>query len=92
MVTNGIDARMFVSWKDGNDYRIKKFQGFHIQEPAHYREFRTIVRNIIDWGTTKRLLEIENALQLIETEAYNAAEEDLASASLKDRSGSKRKR
>lgn len=66
IVTNGIDARLYVSWKHNErDYYMAKVKGFHIQEPEQYMTFRKCVQNILDWGQNERLEEIQNCLNEI---------------------------
>ncbi|KAL8366584.1 hypothetical protein RB595_010445 [Gaeumannomyces hyphopodioides] len=60
---NGTEARLFISWKhDDLHFYMAKVGAFLLQEPEQYREFRKHVLNIIDWGKTERLKQIQDSL------------------------------
>jgi hypothetical protein len=63
---HGSEARLLVSWKaeDQNIY-TRKFGNFCIQDPEQIQMFRTVCRNIIDWGRTERLQQIRNAIDVL---------------------------
>ncbi|KAG5292673.1 hypothetical protein I7I48_04833 [Histoplasma ohiense] len=62
---NGTEARLFVSWKEDNEYSMAKVESFLPQSPDHYLKFRKIIRNILDWGKSSRLSEIRGVLDAL---------------------------
>lgn len=64
---NGTEARLYVSWKQGEttEYHTRKVDGYLLQDPDHHRRFRRHVRNIIDWGKGERLVRIREALDCL---------------------------
>ncbi len=60
---NGTEARLYITWKHSeDDYYMRKFAGFLLQQPDQHLEFRKHVKNIIDWGRGARLEGIREAL------------------------------
>jgi hypothetical protein len=56
---DGSQARLLVSWKAENqEIYTRKFGHFLTQDPEQIKTFRTVCRNIIDWGRTVRLRQI----------------------------------
>lgn len=60
---NGQDARIYVSWKqDELYYYTSHVECFALSRPDHYRDFRRMVRNIVDWGRNDRLKSIKRGM------------------------------
>ncbi|KAM5378318.1 hypothetical protein ACJA88_006052 [Fusarium oxysporum] len=62
---NGTEARLHVSWKDGEFIYTQKIKTFILQRPEEFLEFRRFVRNIIDWGRDERLECIKSGLDVL---------------------------
>ncbi|EDN03526.1 predicted protein [Histoplasma mississippiense (nom. inval.)] len=63
---NGVtEARLFVAWKENNEYSMAKVESFLLQSPDHYLKFRKPIRNILDWGRSSRLGEIRGVLDVV---------------------------
>ncbi|WKT48624.1 hypothetical protein QSH57_013554 [Fusarium oxysporum f. sp. vasinfectum] len=62
---NGTEARLHVSWKDGDFIYTQKIKTFILQRPEEFLEFRRFVRNIIDWGRDERLECIKSGLDVL---------------------------
>lgn len=77
MAVNGSEARLYISWKDSelNYYYTHRVEGFYLQEPASYLQFRKYVRNIIDWGNGQRMTEIRKSLDCLLEESINRSSE-----------------
>ena len=69
---NGTEARLHVSWKDGDFIYMQKIKSFIIQRPEEFLEFRRFVRNIIDWGRDERLECIKSGLDVLVEEGEMA--------------------
>ncbi|KAG4283031.1 hypothetical protein FPRO06_09704 [Fusarium proliferatum] len=69
---NGTEARLHVSWKDGDFIYMQKIKSFIIQRPEEFLEFRRFVRNIIDWGRDERLEYIKSGLDVLVEEGEMA--------------------
>ncbi|KAJ4120109.1 hypothetical protein NW768_010392 [Fusarium equiseti] len=80
---NGTEARLFVSWKEEQGFKVQKFRSFALQEADQFLQFRKCVLNIMDWGRNERLQSIRSALDLLD--------EDSLGISQKKRRGSKSK-
>ncbi|KAJ3537557.1 hypothetical protein NM208_g4587 [Fusarium decemcellulare] len=66
---SGTEARLFVSWKQGEVINMRKVRSFALQEPDHFIEFRKHIRNIMDWGRTERLENIRSGLDFLIAES-----------------------
>ena len=63
IATNGTEARLYISWRHNElDCYLQTVSAFVLQDPEQYLQFRTYVRNIIDWGANERLQAIQNSL------------------------------
>ncbi|OAA62644.1 hypothetical protein SPI_04184 [Niveomyces insectorum RCEF 264] len=65
---NGAEARLYVSWKHDDElayYYMAHVQSFLLQDAEHYRAFRNVVRNIVDWGKDDRLNRIRASLDTL---------------------------
>ncbi|EGC48115.1 conserved hypothetical protein [Histoplasma capsulatum var. duboisii H88] len=62
---NGTEARLFIAWKENNEYSMAKVESFLLQSPDHYLNFRKLIRNILDWGKSSRLSEITGVLDAV---------------------------
>jgi hypothetical protein len=51
---NGSEARLFISWKEGEGYYTQQIKGLLVQEPEHYLLLRRFVRNVLEWGKDHR--------------------------------------
>ncbi|KAF5237929.1 hypothetical protein FANTH_10540 [Fusarium anthophilum] len=69
---NGTEARLHVSWKDGDFIYMQKIKTFILQRPEEFLEFRRFVRNIIDWRRDDRLECIKSGLDVLVEEAEMA--------------------
>lgn len=72
---DGNMARLFVSWQreDRVGYCTARVRDFAVQEPSQYVDFRTYVRNIIDWGRNERRQQICVALDVLADEQRRTA-------------------
>lgn len=60
---NGSEARLYVTWKhDEVKYHTAIVDGFLLQRPRDFLNFRRYVLNILDWGMGARLTAIRNSL------------------------------
>ncbi|KAF4467234.1 hypothetical protein FALBO_5892 [Fusarium albosuccineum] len=62
---SGTEARLFISWKQGEVINVQKIRSFALQEPDHFIEFRKHIRNIMDWGRNERLENIRSNLEFL---------------------------
>lgn len=59
IVTNGSEARLFMTWSPKQDvFKVKHVRSYCLTEADHCHEFRKTVDNIFDWGYNDRLNEI----------------------------------
>lgn len=66
IATNGLMARLYVSWKhDELNYYSKLVGSYLFDKASDYIEFRKTVHNIVDWGKNERLKDIQRALDTI---------------------------
>ncbi|KAF1993241.1 hypothetical protein P154DRAFT_450704 [Amniculicola lignicola CBS 123094] len=66
VAVNGSEARLLVSWKASDEaFYTQKFDGYLMQNPEDIQRFRTVCRNIIDWGRTERLSQIYSAIDAL---------------------------
>ncbi|KAL8383703.1 hypothetical protein RB595_010756 [Gaeumannomyces hyphopodioides] len=71
---NGTVAKLYISWKqDELSYYMANFRNFALQDAEQYREFRKIVRNIVDWGKTERLKQIRDLVDSLLEEGEQQA-------------------
>jgi hypothetical protein len=59
---SGTEARLYISWKDEEGYKMASVDNFLLHDPEQYLKFRNYVLNTIDWGRDKRLSEIRDCL------------------------------
>jgi hypothetical protein len=69
---NGTEARLHVSWKEGQTFNVQKIRSFALQESQQFLEFRKYVLNISDWGRNERLESIKSGLDLLPEEGLKA--------------------
>ena len=69
---NGTEARLFVAWKEDQDFIVQKIRSFLLQEADHFLQFRKYVLNIMDWGRNERLESIRSALDLLDESSLGA--------------------
>ncbi|PHH89359.1 hypothetical protein CDD83_6205 [Cordyceps sp. RAO-2017] len=62
---SGSEARLYITWGDGEDYFMQQVDCFLLQQPQQYLDFRNYVRNIIDWGREKRLGGVWDCLDIL---------------------------
>ncbi|KAI0593327.1 hypothetical protein F4775DRAFT_608073 [Biscogniauxia sp. FL1348] len=71
---NGTDARLYISWKhDEHKYHTTIVENFLLQKPEDYIRFRKYVRNILDWGRERRLVQIRSSLDALLEEGRKRA-------------------
>jgi hypothetical protein len=69
-------AELYVSWKPERlEYYMYQVGAYMLCKEADFKEFRRHVRNIMDWGRTKRLDQIRRALDAILEEHRKKAAE-----------------
>jgi hypothetical protein len=71
----GSKARLYVSWKhdDVVQYHTALLDGFLLQRPRDFLDFRRCVLNIIAWGMDARLAAIRSSLRQLAEEGRKAA-------------------
>lgn len=68
-------AHLYMSWKDDQNYYLQRVDVFALSIPEHFKNFRSQVRNILDWGKGTRLTQIKDALDtLLEENRKKAAD------------------
>ncbi|OAA58415.1 hypothetical protein SPI_06488 [Niveomyces insectorum RCEF 264] len=66
IAANNAEARLYVTWKGSDqNYHARRIACYHLYDPRQYAEFRQCVHNIVDWGTSTRLVQIQTALDLL---------------------------
>jgi len=56
---NGTEARLYITWKEGSEYRTVKIDSFLLQKRRDYLELQRNIKNIFDWGKEDRLSRIK---------------------------------
>lgn len=65
IATNGSEARLFMTWKEGTDtFKVKHLRSFCMAEEDHYTAFHSALYNILDWGYNERLASIRSCLEI----------------------------
>jgi hypothetical protein len=54
-----MEARLYITWKEGSEYRTVKIDSFLLQKRRDYVELQRNVKNIFDWGKRDRLSRIK---------------------------------
>ena len=68
-------AHLYMSWKDDQNCYLQRVDVFALSIPEHFKNFRSQVRNILDWGKGTRLTQIKDALDtLLEENRKKAAD------------------
>lgn len=66
IATNGSEARLFITWREGSDvYKMKHLRSYCLGEAGDRIQFRRAVRNIFQWGYTERLNQIRTFIAII---------------------------
>ena len=68
------EARVYVSWKQNEDYHTADVDSFLLQVPEHYIKFYKYVHNILDWGKGEHLEGIRKSLDFLQTEKESQEE------------------
>jgi hypothetical protein len=90
IVMNESEARLFVSWKEGDDgsggggYYTQQIEGLLVYKPNDYLLLRRFVRNVLEWGKDRRRRQIgavlDATLQLPQKKrAFSAISQDAMS-------------
>ena len=61
---NGTEARLYITWKEGSEYRTVKIDSFLLQKRRDYVELQRNIKNIFDWGKGDRLSRIKANLEV----------------------------
>lgn len=68
---DSFQSRIYVHWwdKSGNSddwhMHLVEHLGFQDRDPEHFRQYRRIIDNILEWGLGKRLQQIKEALKTL---------------------------
>ncbi|OAL07200.1 hypothetical protein IQ06DRAFT_288957 [Phaeosphaeriaceae sp. SRC1lsM3a] len=63
---SGTEGRLYISWKgDDGEYFTQKVSDYLLQRPQEMLLLRQHALNIIDWGKTERLQQIQSALDAV---------------------------
>lgn len=66
IVTNGTEARLFMTWKEHPDiFRMKHLRSFCLAEQDQRLSLRNAFHNILDWGYNERLDGIRRCLRIL---------------------------
>lgn len=66
IATNGSEARLFMTWKEGTDtFKVKHLRSYCLAEEDHYIAFHGALYNILDWGYNERLTSIGSCLKVL---------------------------
>ncbi|TPX14894.1 uncharacterized protein E0L32_005003 [Thyridium curvatum] len=69
-------AQIYISWKEDDlNYCLQRVDAFLLSRPEEFKDFRSRVRNILDWGKDTRLTQIRDALDVILEEHRKRASE-----------------
>jgi len=87
---NGTEARLFVSWKEGQDFNVQKIRIISLQEADQFLQFRKCVLNIMDWGRNERVESIRTALDLLDENSLGASQKKRRGSNSKSKSSDSR--
>ncbi|KAF1994945.1 hypothetical protein P154DRAFT_446637 [Amniculicola lignicola CBS 123094] len=66
IAVNGSEARLLVTWKASHEaYYTKRCGSYTMRKPEDIQKFRTVCRNVLDWGRTERLQQIYSAIDAL---------------------------
>ena len=82
---NGTEARLFVAWKEDQDFIVQKIRSFSLQEADQFLQFRKYVLNIMDWGRNERLESIRSALDLLDEKSLGVPQKKRRSSNSKSK-------
>ncbi|GKU06384.1 hypothetical protein FLAG1_06201 [Fusarium langsethiae] len=71
---NGTEARLYITWKQGQNFCVQKIRSFALQEAQQLLEFRKHVLNIMAYGRNERLESIKSGLELLSKDGSKASE------------------
>ena len=67
IVTNGTEARLFMTWREGTDiFKLKHLRSYCLSDEDHYIRFHRAVHNILDWGYNERLNGIRSCIAILQ--------------------------
>ncbi|KAH8687085.1 hypothetical protein BGZ61DRAFT_533722 [Ilyonectria robusta] len=66
---NGMIAKLFVSWKNGDGLILaQKIKEFVLERPEEFIALRNCVRSIVEWGMGERFTNVKRALDIFSEE------------------------
>ena len=66
VATNGTEARLFMTWKEGTDtFKVKRLRSYCLAEEDQYIVFHGALYNILDWVYKERLTSIRSCLKVL---------------------------
>jgi hypothetical protein len=92
---SGSEARLYITWKGDEDdgYLTQKVSDYMLQRPHEMLLFRRDTLNIIDWGRTERLQQIQFALDaIVEASGLEMNSEAKSRAQPHDRQDTRKRR